>query len=97
MSVMLVTSMLILLLLSRLGGLAFLYPAIKVVGNRLSRKEFWILNFSGARGAVSVALILLLPSDFALKPVFLSLSLIMICASLVVYPLVVKKLLAEAK
>jgi CPA1 family monovalent cation:H+ antiporter len=96
-SVILVVAMLALLFLSRLGGLALLYPAIKVDGNQLSKKEFWLLNFSGARWAVSVALILLLPSEFALKPVFLSLSLIMIFASLVVYPLAVKKLLAETK
>lgn len=88
----LIITSLILLISSRLGGLALLYPMIKIDGKKLTKKEFWLLNFAGARGAVSIALILLLPTDFALKPIFMSLALIMIFVSLVLYPLFVKKI-----
>ncbi|OBS95516.1 sodium:proton antiporter [Vibrio tasmaniensis] len=82
---------LILLILSRLGGLALLYPMINIDGKPLSRKEFWLLNFSGARGAVSIALMLLLPTEFTLKPMFMSLTLIIIFVSLIIYPLLARK------
>ena len=91
-SLALTLALLLLLVLSRLGGLAVLYPIVEIDGKKLTQKEFWLLNFSGARGAVSIALTLLLPEDFVLKPMFISLALIMIFASLVVYPLLVKKI-----
>lgn len=91
-SLSLTLMLLLLLVLSRLGGLAILSPFVKIDGKKLTRKEFWLLNFSGARGAVSVALTLMLPEDFVLKPMFISFALIMIFASLVVYPLLVKKI-----
>jgi CPA1 family monovalent cation:H+ antiporter len=54
-----------------------------------------MLNFSGARGAVSIALILLLPNEFVYKSTFLSLAFLMIFASLVVYPLLIKRILMK--
>jgi len=86
----------ILLLLSRLGALIVLFPFIRIENKKLSRKNFWLLNFSGARGAVSIALILLLPDDFTFKPLFLSLAFIMIVFSLVIYPLLIDRILKDA-
>lgn len=86
----------ILLLVSRLGALTLLYPFIKIDGKNLGKKYFFLLNFSGARGAVSIALILLLPDDFILKNTFLSLAFLMILTSLVFYPLFIKRLLAKS-
>ncbi|MCG7639678.1 MULTISPECIES: cation:proton antiporter domain-containing protein [Alteromonas] len=84
------------LLLSRLLALTLLYPILRLEARPLSSDAFWLLNFSGARGAVSIALILLLPDDFMLKPAFLSMAFIMIFTSLIVYPLVIKRLLVRA-
>jgi CPA1 family monovalent cation:H+ antiporter len=92
-SVGLVFASLALLFLSRFSALSILSPALKLDGQRLGRQTFWLLNFAGARGAVSVALILLLPDDFALKPTFLTLAFILIIFSLVAYPLAMKRLL----
>lgn len=92
-SVVLAAVSLVLLLISRFGALVLLYPFIKLEQKRLNKQSFWLLNFSGARGAVSIALILLLPDNFVLKPLFLSLAFIMIIFSLVVYPLLIKQLL----
>ncbi len=92
-SVLLAVASLVLLLISRMGALMLLYPFIKLEQKRLNRQSFWLLNFSGARGAVSIALILLLPDSFVLKPLFLSLAFIMIVFSLVIYPLLIKQLL----
>jgi CPA1 family monovalent cation:H+ antiporter len=84
---------LVLLFVSRMGALMILFPFIKLEQQRLNKQSFWLLNFSGARGAVSIALILLLPDSFILKPLFLSLAFIMIIFSLVIYPLLIKRLL----
>ena len=51
---------LVLLFVARFVAILSLTPLIKIEGNRLTQQEFWLLNFSGARGAVSIALILLL-------------------------------------
>ena len=93
-SVILIIAVLTLLFISRLGALVALFPLIRVDKKGLTKKDFWLLNFSGARGAVSIALILLLPQSFELKSLFLSLAFVMILFSLVVYPLAMKKVLA---
>ncbi|MCP4932982.1 MAG: hypothetical protein GY927_01980 [bacterium] len=67
-------------------------PVISLEGERLTHQEFWLLNFAGARGAVSIALILLLPDSFELKETFLSIAFVMILFSLVIYPLVIQQL-----
>ncbi|OUS25487.1 sodium:proton antiporter [Gammaproteobacteria bacterium 45_16_T64] len=92
-SLLLVFVCLVLLVGSRLGALIALFPLIKIENNRLNKRDFWLLNFSGARGAVSIALILLLPDTFELKSLFLSLAFVMILFSLVVYPVAIKKVL----
>lgn len=92
-SVGLVLAGLGLLFVSRFGALVILSPLMKLDGQRLSRQSFWLLNFAGARGAVSVALILMLPEEFSLKPAFLTLAFLLIIFSLVVYPLAIKQLL----
>lgn len=90
--VLLILTSLVLLLIARLISLAILYPAISVEGKRLNHHDFLLLNFAGARGAVSIALILLLPDSFALKETFLSIAFVMILFSLLVYPLVIQHL-----
>jgi len=94
-SISLVMVALIMLFVSRLGAIMCLFPILRVENKPLSHKDFWLLNFSGARGAVSVALILLLPNSFELKPLFLSLAFVMILFSLVVYPLIIHRLLQD--
>jgi len=96
-SVLIVVAGIALLFLSRFSALLVLSPLMKIDGEKMTRENFWLLNFSGARGAVSVALILLLPDDFELKPLFLSLAFIMIIFSLVVYPIAISRLLKEEK
>ncbi|MEZ8029070.1 cation:proton antiporter [Enterovibrio norvegicus] len=84
-----------LLFAGRFVELSLLKPLMRVEGMRLSMNEFWLLNFSGARGAVSVALILLLPADFEYQSLFLSLAFVMILFSLLVYPLVTVRILSK--
>ncbi|MGF1863778.1 cation:proton antiporter [Enterovibrio norvegicus] len=84
-----------LLFAGRFVALSLLKPLMRVEGMRLSMNEFWLLNFSGARGAVSVALILLLPADFEYQSLFLSLAFVMILFSLLVYPLVTVRILSK--
>jgi len=96
-SLLLVFASLVLLIISRLGALIVLFPFIKVEGRTLNKTNFWLLNFSGARGAVSIALILLLPHTFELKSLFLSLAFVMILFSLVVYPLALKRVLEQSR
>ncbi len=94
-SLLLVIVALVLLVVSRLGALIVLFPFIKVEKQSLNKRDFWLLNFSGARGAVSIALILLLPQTFALKSLFLSLAFVMILFSLLAYPLTLKRVLKQ--
>ncbi|WP_028022369.1 cation:proton antiporter [Enterovibrio calviensis] len=84
-----------LLFAGRFVALSVLKPVMRIEGMRLSMNEFWLLNFSGARGAVSVALILLLPADFQYQSLFLSLAFVMILFSLLVYPLVTVRILKK--
>lgn len=90
--VSLVIASVVLLFVARLAAILILSPAIKIEGEHLTHQEFWLLNFAGARGAVSIALILLLPDSFELKEAFLSIAFVMILFSLVLYPLVVRQL-----
>ncbi|KKD60141.1 Na+/H+ antiporter NhaP [Grimontia sp. AD028] len=84
---------LILLFAARFIALGTLKPVMRVEHKVLSTDEFWLLNFSGARGAVSVALILLLPSTFEYQSLFLSMAFLMILVSLIVYPLITVKII----
>ena len=91
--ILLLVASLLLLFVSRLIALGTLWPLLKKTTTFLTRQDFWLLNLSGARGAVSVALILLLPEDFEYKVLFLGLAFCMILFSLVVYPLITKRIL----
>ena len=81
------------LFMSRFIALGILSPLLRIEENKITLQDFWILNFSGSRGAISIALILLLPNDFSYKPLFLTIAFIMVIVSLVVYPIFLKKVL----
>ena len=83
----------ILLLVARWASLLLLKRFISIEWKSLSKKDIWLLNFSGSRGAVSIALILLLPSDYIYRDLFLSLAYIMVIISILIYPFVVSRLL----
>jgi len=84
----------IMLFVSRFIALGALRPILRIEETNLSHKDFWLLNFSGSRGAISIALILLLPDDFSYKPLFLTMAFVMVIVSLVLYPLFLKKILS---
>ena len=83
----------VVLFVSRLVALSILSPFLLIEGKRVSLQDFWLLNFSGSRGAISIALILLLPNDFVYKSLFLTMAFIMVIVSLVVYPVLLKRVL----
>lgn len=85
------------LFFSRCVALGILVPFLKIEGARASQKDFWLLNFSGSRGAISIALMLQLPNSFVYKPLFLTMTFVMVLFSLVAYPLVLKRLIAGKK
>ncbi len=85
----------IMLFLSRFIALGLLSPLLRIEGKKMTFQDFWMLNFSGSRGAISIALILLLPNDFSYKPLFLTIAFVMVIVSLVAYPIFLKKVLAE--
>jgi len=84
----------IMLFMSRFIALGVLRPILRIEETNLNNQDFWLLNFSGSRGAISIALILLLPNDFSYKPLFLTMAFVMVIVSLVVYPLFLKKILS---
>lgn len=83
----------IILFMSRFIALGILSPLLRIEKQKLTLKDFWLLNFSGSRGAISIALILLLPDDFSHKPLFLTIAFVMVLVSLLVYPIFLKKVL----
>ncbi|OIN04266.1 cation:proton antiporter [Oceanisphaera psychrotolerans] len=83
----------VVLFMSRFIALGILSPFLRIEKEKITRQDFWLLNFSGSRGAISIALILLLPNDFSYKPLFLTIAFIMVFVSLLVYPIILKKVL----
>lgn len=79
------------LFISRVMALGIMLPFMKIQKKKTTKKDFWMLNFAGSRGAISVALILLLPHDFVYKSQFLTLAFIMVFFSLIVYPILMKQ------
>jgi len=77
----------------RLIAVAVLRPALKIDKEKATLNDAKLLTFSGSRGALSVALILLLPEDFKYRPLFLALAGIIILMTLVAYPPIVNVIL----
>ncbi|MDX2505035.1 MAG: sodium:proton antiporter [Gammaproteobacteria bacterium] len=90
-----VTIGVIMLFMSRFIALGVLSPLLRIEEEKITHQDFWLLNFSGSRGAISIALILLLPNDFNYKPLFLTIAFVMVIVSLVVYPIFLKKVLDD--
>ncbi|MGD9096723.1 MAG: cation:proton antiporter, partial [Desulfobacterales bacterium] len=78
---------------SRLLAISLLRPLLRIEKAKMTKQDFWILNFAGSRGAISIALMLLLPNDFEYKSLFLTMTFVMVITSLVVYPLCLRKIL----
>ncbi len=57
------------------------------VSEQLDKHERTILNFAGVKGAVSIALLLMLPSSYEQKESFICLAFLMILISMVGYPI----------
>ena len=85
----------IMLFMSRFIALGVLRPLLRIEETKITHQDFWLLNFSGSRGAISIALILLLPNDFSYKPLFLTMAFVMVIVSLVAYPIFLKKVLND--
>ena len=85
----------IMLFISRFIALGVLRPLLRIDEKKITHQDFWLLNFSGSRGAISIALILLLPNDFSYKPLFLTMAFVMVIVSLVAYPIFLKKVLND--
>jgi len=83
----------LMLFMSRFIALGVLSPFLRIEEEKITYQDFWLLNFAGSRGAISIALILLLPNDFQYKPLFLTIAFVMVIVSLVVYPIFLKKVL----
>lgn len=83
------------LLLARGMALWLLLPWLSLEKEKFTFFDFLLLHLSGSRGAVSVALILLLPDSFEQKDFFLSLAFLIIILSLVVNPLILQWLLKK--
>ncbi len=79
--------------LPRLIAVYVLRPTLKIYKETATFTDARLLAFSGSRGALSVALILLLPEDFKYRPLFLSLAGIIILMTLVTYPPIVNVIL----
>jgi CPA1 family monovalent cation:H+ antiporter len=79
--------------LPRLIAVLVLRPVLKIYTETATFNDVKLLAFSGSRGALSVALILLLPEDFKYRPLFLALAGIIILMTLVAYPPVVNMIL----
>lgn len=88
-----VTTGVIMLFMSRFIALGILSPILRIEKETITRQDFWLLNFSGSRGAISIALILLLPDDFSYKPLFLTIAFVMVIVSLIAYPIFLKTIL----
>jgi len=93
----LVACAVVLLLVARWTSLAMLRRFIRIDWKMLKKKDISFLNFAGSRGAISIALILMLPADYVYKDFFLSLAYIMVIFSIIIYPFIVRKLLSHNK
>lgn len=83
----------LLLLVARWSSLTILGRFIKIEWKKLKKKDIRLLNFAWSRWAICIALILLLPLDYVYRELFLSIAYVMVIASLLVYPFIVRRLL----
>ncbi len=79
--------------LPRFIAVYILRPTLRIYKEKASSGDVKLLAFSGSRGALSVALILLLPEDFMYRPLFLAFAGIIILMTLVAYPPIVSRIL----
>lgn len=81
--------------LPRFTAIYALRPTLRIYKEKATLNDVKLLAFSGSRGALSVALILLLPEDFKYRPVFLAFAGIIIMMTLVAYPPIVSRILKD--
>jgi CPA1 family monovalent cation:H+ antiporter len=79
--------------LPRFIAVYVLRPTLRIYKEKATSSDVKLLAFSGSRGALSVALILLLPEDFKYRSVFLTFAGIIILLTLVAYPPIVSWIL----
>ena len=92
-SIILLAAAIAIAVLPRFIAVAVLRPTLRIYQDKASFDDVKLLAFSGSRGALSVALILLLPDHFKYRPVFLALAGIIILMTLVAYPPIVNWIL----
>ena len=92
-SIIFIAAAITIAVLPRLLAVYVLRPTLRVYKEKATFNDVKLLAFSGSRGALSVALILLLPEDFKYRPHFLALAGIIILMTLVAYPPVVNMIL----
>jgi CPA1 family monovalent cation:H+ antiporter len=92
-SITLIAAAITIAVLARLIAVYVLKPTLKVYKEKATFNDVKLLAFSGSRGALSVALILLLPEDFKYRPLFLAFAGIIILMTLVAYPPIVSGIL----
>lgn len=87
----------ILLISARWLSLLILRRYIKIEWKSLKKRDISLLNFSGSRWAIAIALILLIPMEYEYKDFFLALAYVMVILSLIIYPFIVQKILVNHK
>jgi len=92
-SITLIAAAIAIAVLPRLIAVYALSPTLRINKEKATLNDVKLLAFSGSRGALSIALILLLPEDFKYRPLFLVFAGIIILMTLVAYPPIVSKIL----
>jgi CPA1 family monovalent cation:H+ antiporter len=92
-SVTLIAAAIAIAVLPRFIAVYALRPTLRIYKEKATFTDVKLLAFSGSRGALSVALILLLPEDFKYRPLFLAFAGIIILMTLVAYPPIVSRIL----
>jgi len=92
-SITLIAAAIAIAVLPRLIAVYVLKPTLRIYKEKATNNDVKLLAFSGSRGALSIALILLLPESFEYRPVFLAFAGIIILMTLVAYPPIVSKIL----
>ncbi|MDA9128846.1 cation:proton antiporter, partial [Candidatus Gracilibacteria bacterium] len=85
------------LIAARSVALIILLPLLRFEGRKFTQLDFWLLNLAGSRGAVGIALLLLIPDSFQYKDLFITLAFLIIVISLVINPVIMQGLLKREK